>query len=138
MSWKALNSFISSICLNLVKINCFLGVYQYNFIKFQSSNTPSCQNFWTGFLIHVCTYNIVLYNIQYYFHFFLTKFRVISTDVFPPEGCLQQNESSFSYIFFLNTSYTLFLENFKSVFYGRLSNKRSFFTKKKSSFKYFS
>ena len=31
--------------------------------------------------------------------FSLKKFRVILTDVFPPKGFLQQNESSFSYIF---------------------------------------
>ena len=39
------------IYLNLVKINCFLDIFQNNFIKIQSSNVPSCPEFWTGFLL---------------------------------------------------------------------------------------
>ena len=64
MSLRALIRFIHLwepcvyIYLNLVKINCFLDIFQHNFIKIQSSNAPSCSEFWTGFFINVfCAYN---------------------------------------------------------------------------------
>ena len=61
------------IYLNLVKINCFLDVYPYHLIKFQSLNAPSCQHFWTGLLFMY----IVHYNIQYYFLFLLKNVPIV-------------------------------------------------------------
>ena len=104
---------VMHIYLNLVKINCFLYVYPYHLIKFQSLNAPSCQHFWTGLLFMY----IVLCNIQYYFPFFIEKlyFPIVLLDPFPSKALfLKKITQDFN-----DTSYTLFVKilyNFPSVF----------------------